>query len=162
MVLHSSIVTLRIYSSLNLSSLLENRDNENAYLTELFGELTRHRMAHLSQHLTPNAVAPFLICVCVCVCVCTCLVTGSLPTLCNPIDCSPPGSSVHGDSPGKNTGACCHLPLQGIFPTQGLNPRLLYLLHWQEDLLPLHHYYTSWTSTENSNPLPYKSLLTSL
>ena len=27
-------------------------------------------MAHLSQHLAPNAVAPFLICVCVCVCVC--------------------------------------------------------------------------------------------
>ena len=32
--------------------------------------------------------------------------------------CSPPGSSVHGDSPGKNTGVGCHLLLQGIFPTQ--------------------------------------------
>ena len=30
-----------------------------------------------------------------------CLVAQSCPTLCNPIDCSPPGSSVHGDSPGK-------------------------------------------------------------
>ena len=28
----------------------------------------------------------------------------SCPTLCNPVDCSPPGSSVHGDSPGKNPG----------------------------------------------------------
>ena len=35
------------------------------------------------------------------------------------------------DSPGKNTGAGCHALLQGIFPTQGLNPRLLCLLHWQ-------------------------------
>ena len=26
------------------------------------------------------------------------------PTLCNPMDCSLPGPSVHGDSPGKNTG----------------------------------------------------------
>ena len=43
-------------------------------------------------------------------------------TLCNPMGCSPPGSSVHGDSPGKNTGVGCHALLQGIFPTQGLNP----------------------------------------
>ena len=32
------------------------------------------------------------------------LVTQSCPTLCNTMDCSPPGSSVHGTSPGKNTG----------------------------------------------------------
>ena len=31
------------------------------------------------------------------------LVAQSCPTLCDPIDCSPPGSSVYGDSPGKNT-----------------------------------------------------------
>ena len=35
------------------------------------------------------------LCVCVCVCVCV-LVAQSCPTLCDPIDCSPPGSSVHG------------------------------------------------------------------
>ena len=35
--------------------------------------------------------------------------------------CSPPGSSVHGDSSGKNTGVGCHALLQGIIPTQGLN-----------------------------------------
>ena len=34
------------------------------------------------------------------------------------------GSSVHGDSPGKNTEMGCHSLLQGIFPTQGLNPSL--------------------------------------
>ena len=35
------------------------------------------------------------------------------------------------DSVGKNTGVGCCALLQGIFPTQGSNPRLLYLLHWQ-------------------------------
>ena len=42
------------------------------------------------------------------------------------MNCSPPGSSVLGDSPGKNTGVGCHALLQGIFPTQGLNPGLLH------------------------------------
>ena len=37
---------------------------------------------------------------------------------------SPLGSSVHGDSPGKNTGVGCHALLQGIFPTQGSNTDL--------------------------------------
>ena len=50
-------------------------------------------------------------------CAMLCLVAQSCPTLWNPMDCSPPGSSVHGDSPGKNTGAGCHALLQGIFPT---------------------------------------------
>ena len=47
-------------------------------------------------------------------------------TLCDPMDCSLPGSSVHGDIPGKNTGVSCHALLQGIFPTQGSNPGLLH------------------------------------
>ena len=46
------------------------------------------------------------------------------PTLCNPMDCSPRGSFVHGVSPGKNTGVGCHALLLGIFPTQGSNPDL--------------------------------------
>ena len=46
----------------------------------------------------------------------------SCPTLCNPMDCIPPGSSVRGDSPGKSTGVCCRALLQGIFPTQGSDP----------------------------------------
>ena len=53
-----------------------------------------------------------------------CLAAQSCLTLCDPMDCSPPGSSVHGDSPGKNTGVGCHGLIQGIFPTQGLNPGL--------------------------------------
>ena len=41
------------------------------------------------------------------------------------------------DFPGKNTGVGCHSLLQGIFPTQGLKPLLLCLLHWQAGSLPL-------------------------
>ena len=47
---------------------------------------------------------------------CQCVYAKSLqscPTLCDPMDCSPPGSSVHGDSLGKKTGVGCHFLLQG-------------------------------------------------
>ena len=63
-------------------------------------------------------------------------VAQSCPALCDPMDCSLPGSSVHGDSPGKNTGRHCHFLFWGIFPTQG---SYLYLLYWQADSLPLSH-----------------------
>ena len=59
------------------------------------------------------------------------------PTLCDPIDCSLPGSSVHGDSPSKNPGVGCHALLQGIFLTEGWKPHLLPLLRWQSGSLPL-------------------------
>ena len=55
-----------------------------------------------------------------------CLVTQSCPTLCSPMDCSRPGASLRGDSPGKNTGVGCHALLQGIFQTQELNWNLLH------------------------------------
>ena len=42
-----------------------------------------------------------------------CLIAQSCLTLCDPMDCSPPGSSVHGDSPGKNSGVGCHAPSRG-------------------------------------------------
>ena len=47
-----------------------------------------------------------------------------------------PGSSVHGDSPGKNTRVGCHALLQGIFSTQGSNPGLL---HCRQILYYLSH-----------------------
>ena len=46
-------------------------------------------------------------------------------TLWDPMDCSPPDSSAHGDSPGKDTGVGCHALDQGIVPIQGLNSRLI-------------------------------------
>ena len=64
------------------------------------------------------------------------LVTQLCLTLCDPMGYSPPGSSVHGDSPGKNTRVDCHALLQGIFPTQGSNPGLP---HWGQILYHLSH-----------------------
>ena len=55
---------------------------------------------------------------------------------------SPPGSSVHEIFKAMiDTGVGCHFLLQRIFLTQGLNPCLFSLLHWQADffLLSLCH-----------------------
>ena len=57
-------------------------------------------------------------------CYAPCSVAWSRQTLCDPMHCSPPGSSVHEDSPGKNTGVGCCALQQGIFPTQGSNSGL--------------------------------------
>ena len=56
--------------------------------------------------------------------------------LCHPMNLSLPGSAVHGDSSDKNTGVGCHVLLQGIFPTQGLNPGLT---HCRQILYQLSH-----------------------
>ena len=58
-------------------------------------------------------------------------------TLCDRMDCSPAGFSVHGILQARNTGVGCHFLLQGIFPTEGPIPCLLSLLHWQTGSLPL-------------------------
>ena len=66
-------------------------------------------------------------------------VAQSYPTLCDPIDCSLPGSEEPPSSrnfPGKSTGVGCHFLLQGILPTQGLN---LGLLHCGQTLYCLSH-----------------------
>ena len=52
------------------------------------------------------------------------------------MDCSLPGSSIHVDFPGKNTGLGSHSLLQELFPTQGSNPGLL---HYKEILYLLSH-----------------------
>ena len=68
-----------------------------------------------------------------------CVVCGSCSVVsdsCDPVDCSPAGSSAHGISrPEYSSGV--PLPTPGIFPTQGLNPELLCFLHWEADSLPL-------------------------
>ena len=43
-----------------------------------------------------------------------CLITQSCPTLCDPTDSSPPGSSVHGIFPGKYTRVGCHFLLHSM------------------------------------------------
>ena len=62
-------------------------------------------------------------------------------TLSDCMDCSLPGSSVHGIFPGKNTGVGCHFLLQEILPTQGLN---LGLLHCRQMLYCLSHQGDGW------------------
>ena len=68
---------------------------------------------------------------------CVCIHANSLQsclTLCNPMDCSPPGSSCPWDSLGKNTRVSCHTLFPGIFLTQELNPCLPCLLHCRQIL----------------------------
>ena len=61
------------------------------------------------------------------------LVAQSCPTLCDPMDCSPPGSSVQEIFQARITGVGCHFLLQGIFPTQGSQMGLLHYrqIHYQ-------------------------------
>ena len=68
---------------------------------------------------------------------CCCLATQLCPTLCDPMDCSPPGSSVCGIFQARNTVEGRHFLLQGIFLTLEWSPCLLRLLHWQAGSLPL-------------------------
>ena len=64
------------------------------------------------------------------------LVTQFCPTLFQPHGRWPSRVLFPQDSPGKNTGVGCHALLQGIFPTQGSNLRLL---HCRRILYPLSH-----------------------
>ena len=74
---------------------------------------------------------------CAVLCVLSCF--SHVRLFCDPMGCSPPGSSVHGDSPGKNTRVGCRALLQGIFPTQESNPHLQCLLHCRQVLYPRSH-----------------------
>ena len=83
---------------------------------------------------------------CINYCAVLCLVAQSYLALCDPMDCRPLGSSVHGESPGKNTGVGCQALLQGIFAIQGSNPGLLhcrwipYCLSHQRRLISIIHH----------------------
>ena len=80
-------------------------------------------MQQLSVTLFPSATIWFRI-------HCCCVSVDKLClTICEPIDCCLPWDFLD-----KNTGVNCHFHLQGLFSTQVLNQ---YLLHWQEDSLPL-------------------------
>ena len=54
----------------------------------------------------------------------------------DPMDCSPPGSSVHGILQARILEWGCHFLLRGMFPTQGLNPHFLCLLNCRRILYP--------------------------
>ena len=64
---------------------------------------------------------------------CLCLVSQSCPTLCNSMGCSPPGSSIHGDSPViRILEWVAMLPSRDL-PNPGIKPRSPAL---QADSLP--------------------------
>ena len=63
-------------------------------------------------------------------------------TLCDPMDCSPPGSLCSWGFLGKSTGVGCHFLLQGIFPAQGSNPGIA------------GRHFTIWATTLKANFLP--------
>ena len=92
---------------------------------------------------------------------CCCLVTKSRLTLLWPYGLKTSRVLCLWDFPGKNTGVGCYFLLQGIFPTQGLNPSLL---HWQADCLPLSHqcesikYYIEWKKLDTKDYTLYDSM----
>ena len=65
-----------------------------------------------------------------------CLVARSCSPLFRPCGLQPARLLCPWDAPHKKTGVGCYVPLQGILPTQGSNPRLL---PWQAESLPLGH-----------------------
>ena len=77
-----------------------------------------------------------------------CFIAQSCPALCDPMDYSPPGSFVHKDSLGKNTGVGCYTFLQGTFPTQGSNPGLP---HCRQILYYLSHQGSPYNCIINNN-----------
>ena len=81
-----------------------------------------------------------------------CLVSQSCPALCDHMDCSPPGSSVHGDSASKNIRGDCYALLQGIFPIQGLSPGLL---HSRQILYHLSHQGRPESESESCSVVSY-------
>ena len=70
---------------------------------------------------------------------CECFAIESCPTLCDPKDCSLPGSSVHGNIPARILEWAAISSSRGSSLTQGSDPHFLRLLHWQANSLPLSH-----------------------
>ena len=68
-----------------------------------------------------------------------CACSQSHTTLCNPMDCGPPGFLCTWNFASRNTGVSCHFLFRGILQTQGQSTGLLCLLHCQVNSLPLSH-----------------------
>ena len=82
------------------------------------------------------------------------------PTLCDPLDCSPPGSFVHGILQAR-TLAWVAISYSGIVPTEGSNPGLWRFQHWQADSLSLSHLgsqVTLFLPDQDACPSSYQAL----
>ena len=120
LVTKSCLIYLPISPSLLLPLWLRPLASHAWFITSLLNSST---------FSTLDSILPFLHII-------VCLVAQSYSTLWDPVDCSPPDSSVHWILLGKNTGVGCHFLLQGIFQTQGSN---LCLLHCRRILYCLRH-----------------------
>ena len=78
------------------------------------------------------------------------------PTLCDSMDCTPPGFSVHGNFQARILEWVAISSSRGIFPTQGSNLCLFCLLHWQMDFSPLWHLGSPVFTISLSNNIPCK------
>ena len=90
-----------------------------------------------------------------------CLVTQSSPTLCDPMECSPPAFSVHRILQARILEWVALPSSRGIFLTQRWSPRLLCPLPWQVGSLPLgppgkppctHHISSTCSTLPGSSP----------
>ena len=87
-----------------LQELVMDREAWRAVIHRVAKSRTRQdNWTELNAKSMSNWLSLFLLVLSLYCCV-LCLVTQSCPTLCSPMDCSPPGSSVHGDFPGRHTG----------------------------------------------------------
>ena len=81
-----------------------------------------HILVPINCNLFDSLSFSFLgVCVCVCMCMCCCLVAESFSTLCDPMDCSPPGSSVHGTLQPRIL-KWVTIPSPGDLPNPGIKP----------------------------------------
>ena len=71
--------------------------------------------------------------------VCVCSGASVVPSSLLPYRSQPARLLCPWDSPDKNVRMACHFPFQGFFLTQGLNPQLIILMHWQVGSLLLGH-----------------------
>jgi len=107
--------------SLHLSLRARRTVSQKFYLESCLDPAVQPKVTWLSsrsnRHLKPHLCSSSYLSV-------LCLVSQSCSTLCDPwiVACQAPLSMEI--SPGKNTGVGCHALLQGIFPTEGLNPGL--------------------------------------
>ena len=119
-------------------SCLENPRDGGAWWAAVYGVAqSQTRLTRLSSSSSNTIYA---------VCdACVCSVAWLCPTLYDLIDCSLPGSSVHGIYQARNTGLGCHFLSQGIFLTQGLiriscisciDRQILYHCTTREALIP--------------------------
>ena len=111
----TNVTSFWLYDSVDLK---KNKYRQNIILCfDIFLECRKLSLPSNAIYISPCLFKYDVMC---------CAQSFSHATLCDPMDCSLPGSSVRGNSSGKNTGVGCQALIKGIFPTQELIPGLPY------------------------------------